>query len=76
MKFREYGEVTPKTLTAETPQLLDQKIEQVGKAFDIIDLQFSTTGHNTLNMVQFSALLLIRERKPVSKAKGVMKCTR
>lgn len=39
MKFREYGEVVPLTVTASTPRGLDMAIESIGQKRDVIDLQ-------------------------------------
>lgn len=58
MKFREYKNVIPKTITAKSEEDLDKKIEELGSKYNIIDLQFSTCDNN----VMFSALLLIQEK--------------
>lgn len=70
MQFRDYGEVTPRTITADTPIELDQKIERLGRKYDLIDLQFSTTGHTPNNVVQFSALALVGEKKRKTRKGG------
>ena len=59
MKFREYGEVVPLTVTASTPRGLDMAIESIGQKRDVIDLQFSTTTKGDSD-VEYSALLLVR----------------
>ena len=61
MKFREYGEVEPITISSETESGLDKKIQEIGEVRDIIDLQFSTAyNHTTLDFL-YSALLLVRK---------------
>ncbi len=60
MKFREYGEVKPITICANFCRELDTKIEDVGKSYDIIDLQFSTCYDAYEEKVIFSALLLVK----------------
>lgn len=57
MKFREYGNVFPKTISASNEEELDKKIEELGAMYNIIDLQFSTSQD-----LGFSALLLIKEK--------------
>lgn len=57
MKFREYGNVFPKTISASNEAELDKKIEELGAMYNIIDLQFSTSQD-----LGFSALLLIKEK--------------
>ena len=61
MKFREYGEVKPLTITAETEQDLDKKIEETGEKSDIIDLQFATCYDSDKFTMYYSALLLVRK---------------
>lgn len=58
MKFREYDKVEPRIVTATTPEELTLHIDEIGKEFNIIDLQYSTTT-NWWWIVQYSALLLI-----------------
>ena len=61
MKFREYGEVEPMTVSEVTEKLLDERIEQIGAVRDIIDLQFSSVYVPDENIVVYSALLLVRK---------------
>ena len=58
MKFREYGNVIPKTICAKNGIELDIQIEELGNKYDIIDLQFSTNDKE----LGYSALLLIKEK--------------
>ena len=60
MKFREYGEVKPITITATTKEGLDGQIEKIGKENDIIDLQFATSFDTTRWIIVYSALLLVK----------------
>lgn len=64
MKFREYGEVKPMTITVDDGSELDNKIEEIGSTHDIIDLQFAmaTDGEG---YVWYSALLLVKEKEDV-----------
>ena len=61
MKFREYGEVEPMTVSEVTERLLDERIEQIGRERDIIDLQFATSYIPTENIILYSALLLVKK---------------
>lgn len=61
MKFREYGEVMPLTITEESEEQLDSKIEEIGKKSDIIDLQFATCYDSDKYQMYYSALLLVRK---------------
>lgn len=61
MKFREYGEVEPITITADSNKQLDKLIEKIGKKNDIIDLQFATSYDVDRYELVYSALLLVRK---------------
>lgn len=63
MKFREYGEVEPITISSETHYGLDEIIEKIGLKRDIIDLQFSTAFDHEKKVFLFSALLLVKKEK-------------
>ena len=63
MKFREYGEVEPITISSETHIGLDEMIEKIGLERDIIDLQFSTAFNHSEQVFMFSALLLVKKEK-------------
>lgn len=69
MKFREYGEVKPMTITRYTPKGLDVAIEIIGSRYDIIDLQFSTAVRPIDGQVEYAALALVR-KLPKTKAKA------
>lgn len=61
MKFREYDNLEPLTISAPDSKLLDAAIKEVAETNDIIDLQFAT---NTMQSIMgpytvYSALLLI-----------------
>lgn len=60
MKFREYGEVKPVTISAESKIGLDIEIEKIGRLDDIIDLQFATSYDKKRMVVVYSALLLVK----------------
>lgn len=66
MKFREYGEVRPVTITADTAGELDSQIEELGSKHDIIDLQFAMATDGD-GYVWFSALLLVKEKENAFK---------
>lgn len=57
MRFREYDNVVPLVLAANTAGELERKIQKVGDEHNVIDLQFSST--DTQSGVEYSALLLI-----------------
>ena len=61
MKFREYGEVKPLTITSDSKQDLDMQIEEIGRKSDIIDLQFATCYDSDKYQMYYSALLLVRK---------------
>lgn len=60
MKFREYGEVKPITISADSEIGLDREIEEIGKSDDIIDLQFATSYDKDRMIIVYSALLLVK----------------
>jgi hypothetical protein len=60
MKFREYGDVLPRTITGLSPFDLDNRIEAFGNKYDIIDLQYAVTKGVG---VEYSALILYRPKK-------------
>lgn len=60
MKFREYGEVKPITISAESKNGLDIEIEKIGRLYDIIDLQFATSYDRGRTVIVYSALLLVK----------------
>lgn len=62
MKFREYGEVKPITITSKGPLDLDERIEEIGNEYDIIDLQFAISGKIEDDTILYSALLLVKEK--------------
>lgn len=60
MKFREYGEVKPITISTYSETELDWQIEKIGKSSDIIDLQFATSYDKDSMSIVYSALLLVK----------------
>lgn len=63
MKFRDNADLKPVTVTANSPMELDEKLTQIGKQYDLIDLQFAATCTNQeIGRVCFAALALVRER--------------
>ena len=63
MKFRDNADLKPVTVTANSPMELDAKLTQIGKQYDLIDLQFAATCTNQeIGRVCFAALALVRER--------------
>lgn len=65
MKFREYDNLEPLTISAPDSKLLDAAIKEVAETNDIIDLQFATnTVSNAFSSYTlYSALLLVRPIK-------------
>lgn len=59
MKFREYGEVLPRTITGDSPQELDANIEAFGSRYDIIDLQYAVATMAD-GRREYSALVLFK----------------
>lgn len=60
MKFREYGEVKPITISTDSKIGLDKEIEKIGRLDDIIDLQFATSYDKDRMVIVYSALLLVK----------------
>lgn len=62
MKFREYDNVKPLTVSAPGPEALDKEIKKVAQTHDIIDLQFATNtlGGAITHYTLYSALMLVR----------------
>lgn len=65
MKFREYGEVKPITISSNSEEGLDKKIAEIGEKQDIIDLQFACAYDNIFKEFTYSALLLVKESRNV-----------
>ena len=73
MKFRDNADLKPVTVTANSPVELDAKLSQIGKQYDLIDLQFSVTCTNQeIGRVCFAALALVR-KKPFNDALSNLK---
>lgn len=62
MKFREYDNVKPLVLVASMDVLLQQKIEECDKKYDIIDLQFASHYDPSTKREKYCALLLVKEK--------------
>ena len=62
MKFREYDNVKPLVLVAGMDVLLQEKIEECDKKYDIIDLQFSSHYDYGTKREKYCALLLVKEK--------------
>lgn len=61
MKFREYSDLKTIILIGKTGTELSDKINEFGLTHDIVDLQYSSHFHNTLNVEQYSALILFKD---------------
>lgn len=86
MKFREYDNIFPKVLKATTGELLEQQITDYATRYNMIDLQYSTTtiempvkenmktGFHISSRqgVEYSALMLLQEKKPAKKEKKIL----
>lgn len=57
MKFREYGELVPKTIVADSKEEMDRAIEDLSKDWDFVDLQYSASE------TFFSALALLKKKE-------------
>lgn len=64
MNFREHKNVFVKCVTCTTAANLEWVIEEAGRQYNLIDLQYSTTtvscGNNL--QVEYSALMLLGEK--------------
>ena len=66
MKFREYDNLKPIILTADSDTKLEVALENVGNTYNIIDLQFSTDVVKDLikgQVILYHALLLVEEKQ-------------
>lgn len=57
MRFREYGELVPKTLVADSKEEMDRMIEALSEEWDFVDLQYSASESF------FSALALLKKKE-------------
>lgn len=64
MKFREHDNLKPLVLTAYSGCYLEEQITEVGRKYNIIDLQFSTAV-TVSGDIHYSALLLINKKEGV-----------
>lgn len=87
MKFREYDNIFPKVLVSTSKEDLERQITDYATKYNMIDLQYSTTTvempikDGTLKTgfhissrqaVEYSALMLLQEKKPVKKEKKLL----
>ena len=68
MKFREHGDLEPIVVTAESPEALTARLEELSAVFDFIDLQYSTTTLVS-GAIHYSALVLASQRNEKENAK-------
>lgn len=57
MKFREYEDLKPMTVSASSCEGLDTKLEALAEEYDFIDLQFAMTDN------KYSALALLKKKE-------------
>lgn len=62
MNFREHKNVFVKCVTSRNPQDLEWVIEEAGRQYNLIDLQYSTTTHQN-GTIEYSALMLLGEKE-------------
>lgn len=62
MNFREHKNVFVKCVTSRKPSDLEWVIEEAGRQYNLIDLQYSTTT-NPNGTVEYSALMLLGEKE-------------
>lgn len=63
MKFRDEDNLKPIILTSlRNGKYLERQIEQLGQEYDIIDLQYSSTTVGNVDIVEYSALALVRKK--------------
>ena len=59
MKFREYDNLTPKVIIADSAHELELQLQALAWDNELVDLQFGTMGES------FTALALIRKKNVV-----------
>ena len=57
MKFREYEDLKPMTVSASSCEGLDTELETLAEEYDFIDLQFDMTEN------KYSALALLKKKE-------------
>ena len=62
MNFREHKNVFVKCVTSRKPSDLEWVIEEAGRQYNLIDLQYSSTTVDQNGTVEYSALMLLGER--------------
>lgn len=59
MKFREEKGLRARVIVANTSYDLENKLAALGRQYDLVDLQYSTTTENNGD-IHYSALALVR----------------
>lgn len=62
MNFREHKNVFVKCVTSQNASNLEWAIEEAGRQYDLIDLQYSSTTVDQNGTVEYSVLMLLGER--------------
>lgn len=62
MNFREHKNVFVKCVASRNPSNLEWVIEEAGRQYNLIDLQYSTTT-NQNGAIEYSALMLLGEKE-------------
>ena len=62
MNFREHKNVFVKCVASRNTSNLEWAIEEAGRQYDLIDLQYSTTNVGQNGAVEYSALMLLGEK--------------
>lgn len=62
MNFREHKNVFVKCVSSMDKSALEWFIEEAGRQYNLIDLQYSTTTVGDNNKVEYSALMLLAEK--------------
>lgn len=63
MNFREHKNVFVKCVTSRNTSNLEWAIEEAGRQYDLIDLQYSSTTVDQNGTVEYSALMLLGEKE-------------
>lgn len=86
MKFREYDNIFPKVLVSTSKEDLERQITDYATKYNMIDLQYSTTtvevpvtdkSKSTYHIssrqaVEYSALMLLQDKKSFKKEKKLL----
>lgn len=63
MKYKEYDNVTVRAIKSIEITGLEKQINEISKYYDIIDLNFSSSSFSVAQLMEYSALLVIKPKE-------------